>query len=289
MATRVTSRATAVVPTTISADDITALLQQSGALPAFNSEYHRLTLEAGRLVADKGTDKEEKWYPRKGAPTITLRIVSPPAYYSGIFLSDNGRDGAFNAANIGRPDLNGRFSRKWDDPQMQQNDNNPANEVFDIVKAELAKIGRYPQFKADMEVQIVPESGEMTGNEITYQLTLSTTSIIEWRGSRDDKSGGYVSEQNFIVKLANYAIEQLPEGSDENTQRRAILDAMAALNIGNVIADVYILDAENKDKTNSWSVLAFTPIYIADMSANAPALGAGEVDDLTANSDDVPL
>lgn len=261
---------TAVVPASLSHDDLMALLGQAGAV-AQGGEFHRLTLKGGVLETDDG----QMFPPRKDAPSLTVRIVRPPVYYNAIFLSDKPENGSFDAGEIGRDDLNGRFTRKYDDPNEQANDQNPANAIYDEV---VRLTGQKGSFKADVQVQIVPESGVLTGDEPIYTLTLSTTSVFEWRGSSRNQDGGSVSEKNFMVKLAELALTQAVEaGGDETAQKTAVLNALTSLRVGGVVADVSLLRAEDDKKTRTWWVVSFTPVHIepADGGA-APALPAGE-------------
>ena len=264
---RAAAPTTAVVPATLTHEEIMALLAGQGAVAQPSNEYHRMKLENGILVTDDG----EMFPPRKDAPAVRLRIVSPPKYYNAIFLSDKGDDPkAFDARQIGRGDLNGRFTRRYDDPAHQAEDNNPANEVYDLVAE---KSGQRGQFKADLEVQIVPESGEMTGEETVYTLAISTTSIFEWRGSSRDQVGGMVSEKNTMVELAELAVANAAEWGVEPAQ--AVVNALISLKLGGVVCDTYILRAQNDAKTQTWSVLHFTPVHIEPADGGAPALTSG--------------
>lgn len=267
--------ANAVVPASLSHDDLMALLGQTGAIAQQQNDYHRMKLNGGVLETDDG----QMFPPRKEGPAVTLRIVSPPKYYNAIFLSNNGENGSFDAGEIGRDDLNGRFTRKYDDPSAQAEDNNPANAIYeDVVRAS----GQKGAFKADMEVQIVPDSGELTGDETIYTLTLSTTSVFEWRGSTRDQVGGSVSDKNFMVKLAELAVENAKAaGGTEDDQKRAILAALTSLRVGGVVANAHLLRAEDDKKTRTWWVISFTPIHIEPADGGAtPALASGQTDEI---------
>lgn len=267
---------TAVVPASLSHEDLMALLGQAGAVAHSQSEYHRMTLKAGILETDDG----EMFPPRKDGPTLTVRIVTPPVYYNAFFLGEREDDGAFDASRVGRADLNGRFTRKYDDPTAQAADTNPANEVYDQVATLSGKKGT---FKADIQLQIVPASGELTGDETVYTLSLSTTSVFEWRGSSKEPDKGSVSDTNFIVRLAQLAIADAVEAkATEDEQKVAVLNAMTSLRLGGVVADVYLLRAEN-DKKTVWTVISFDPIHIESIET----LGTDK--QLTAGDDDPPF
>jgi hypothetical protein len=268
----------AVIPQALSNDDLMALLGQTGAVAQAQGEFHRMSLKAGILETDDG----EMFAPKKNGPSLTVRIVKPPVYYNAFFLSETEENGAIDARRIGRPDLNGRFVRKYDDPAEQAANTNPANDAYDLVAQETGQRG---SFKADVQVQIVPEDGQMTGEETIYTLTLSTTSVFEWRGSSREPSAGSVSDENFIVKLAKLAVAQAIEsGADETAQKTAVLNAMTALRLGGVIADVYLLRAEDDKKTRTWWVISFVPVHI-EPATEQPALASGEPE----TGDDVPF
>lgn len=278
--------AVAAIPEQMSHANLMELLGQTGSVASEGEAFHRMSLEAGTIVIDKGTDNEETFYPQKNGPVLTVRIVEPPEYYYAIFMSDTETNGAINAQRIGRADLNGGFSRKYDDPATQQERMNARNEIFDDIRAQMVNVidvrsGRpiKPAFKADMKVQIVPEDGNLTGEETTYTLTLAATSVFEWRGTSRARDAGFVSDTNFMVKLGQLAVQQAAEnGADENDQTRAVIDALTSLRMGGVIADLYILKAQNQEKTNSWNIVSFTPVHI-EPPVEAPALGAGESSD----------
>lgn len=263
----------AVVPASLSRDDLMAMLGQMGAVAQEGGDFHRMKLDAGALKTNDG----QVFFPRHNEPSLRVRIVKPPVYYNAFFLAADERDGSVNAERIGRPDLNGRYCRKYDDPAEQAADTNQANEVYD----DIARLtGQRGQFKADLEIQIVPESGELTGEETIYTLTLSTTSIFEFRGTSRDPSSGSVSDTNFMVRLSELAIQNAIEaGLDEAGQKTAVVSALTSFRLGGVIADLYLMQAENDNR--SWWVISFVPVYIDPVDGNAQ-LEAG-------SSNDVPI
>ncbi len=258
----------AVVPSTLSTEDLLALLGQTGAIAQPGGDFHRMTLRGGILETDDG----EMFPPKKEGPSLLVRIVKPPVYYNAFFLSTEG-DGSFDATKLGRGDMNGRFCRKYDDPNEQLADTNEANQLYDQI-AEITN--QRGQFKADLQVQIVPDDGQLTGEETVYTLSISTTSVFEWRGSSRNPSEGYNTDKNFIVKLAELAVKNAVEaGLDEGGQKKTILDAMTSLRLGGVVAEVYLPRTENEKKTQTWTLVSFVPIHIAPLDGDAPALESG--------------
>jgi len=266
----------AVVAATLNHDELMKLLGGMGEVAQQGTEFHRMSLKAGVLTTDDG----EIYPPRNKAPSVTVRIVEPPVYYNAFFLSKDELNGAIDAGRVGRDDMNGRFCRKYDDPARQAADTNEANAIFDDIARETGQRG---SFKADLKVQIVPEDGQMTGEETIYTLTLPTTSIFEWRGSSRDQTAGAVSDYNFIVKLAAKAAADASEaGGDEDAQKVAVVNAMKALRLGGVIADVYLYLTANEAKTRDWWIISFDPIHI-ESPDSLVALNAGDT------GDDVPF
>ncbi len=292
MATRAPARGpagtpvTAVVPASLDHDELMAMLGQAGMLPKpSEGNFRRMSLTSGSLVTDPGTPEEESWPPTKRGPTMTVRIVKPPIYYNAFFMAENEANGGINANRIGRPELNGRFAKKYDDPAEQAADDFSNLEAYE----DLARVtGKRGAFKADIQLQIVPESGEMLGTEPIYTLALSTTSAMDFRGTSKNPSGGVVQEKNFIVQLAEFARAQaIEQGLDKDGQTTAVLNAMTALRLGGVVAEIYLVLTSNEDKSNTWTVVAFKPVHI-ELGEEQPALASGEVaDDFVTTGDDI--
>jgi hypothetical protein len=122
-----------------------------------------------------------------------------------------------------------------------------------------------------MLVQVIPESGTLVGDETVYLLTLSTTSLIDFKGTSKTPSAGSVSEDNFITKLSQFAMKQ--EGVTDMS--KAVIDALTSLSMGGVAAEVRILRAENKAIGATWSVIVFDPVHIEPMSEGDALLTDG--------------
>lgn len=289
---KASAQSTAVAVQPLSQEDFMALLQQSGMVPQGGGDFHRMILRNGMLVTDADTPNEEQWPPpRGGAPVFLVRVVKPPVFFNGIFCGDKEFDsegrstGAFDARKINRPELNGRFVKKYDDPAEQAADSYAILADYEAVSAAANQRGA---FKADIQVQIVPESGELTGDEPVYTLTMSATSAMDWRGTVKNPNGGTVSEKNFIVQLGEFAqAKAIEAGGDRQAVMGAVLDAMTALRLGNVVAAVYLKTAQSEDKSRTWTVIAFQPVHVETGEAQ-PALSEGSTD-LAADPDEVPI
>lgn len=263
-----TPKTNALVAATLSPTDLTSLLQDSGMLSR-GSEFHRMSLEGGKLVA--GDDIYVFNERKPETPAATVRIVKPPFYYNALWVDDA------MAHEVNRPDLSSRFVKKFDNPNDDSfNSHDP--ETYDVLTKTLGVRGA---FKGDILLQIVPPSGEMTGEEPIYTLTLPTTSVFEWRGSTRNPNGGSVSEFNFIYKLADFAMKQAADtGEDETGQRSAVSAALTALRLGGVVADIRLWTMKNDDGSRSWTVISFDPVHVEPADDSTPALTDGTDEDI---------
>lgn len=249
----------------LSADQLTALLQSTGWAEKSSGEAPlRMKLDGNMLTTPDGG--MYMYNPAKPAvPALTVRIVKPPEEYWAIWID------AEAAASINAPELRDTFSKKYvhSDPTRRVWD---SDEAFDSLKA----AGNKASWKGDILLQIIPDDGMLKGNEPVYTLTLSTTSLIDFKGTSRDPVAGSVSEKNFIRKLSEYAVSQ--EGVTDH--EKAVLDALTSLTLGGVAAEVRILRAENKELGRTWPVIVFDPIHIEPMQDGdmllAPGDGEGE-------------
>lgn len=258
------------VATDMTSEELTALLQEAGwAEKPSSDSLPRVKLDANTLSTPDGN--MYVYNPAKpSVPAATVRIVKPPEEYNAIWIDDE------VARQFGRSDLAGTFSKKFFQPDADRQVW-PSDEAYDelrtrndIIDAKGEPIK--PSWKADMQIQFFPESGLLTGDEQVYVLTLSTTSLIEFKGTSRAPDEGSVSDVNFIRKLALFALKT----ADQKNQRTAVLDAMTGLSIGHVAADVRILRGENKELGRSWPVISFEPIHIEPLDEESQLLEAGE-------------
>lgn len=243
-------------------EELTALLQRNGwAEKGSSDSMPRMKLDGNMLTTPEGG--MYVYNPAKPqVPALVVRIVRPPEEYYAIWI-DSGV-----ALSIGRTDLDGTFSKEYINPD-------PDRKVWpsDEVYPDLRRAGHKGAWKGDILVQIIPEDGQLKGDETVYVLTLSTTSLIEFKGSSRAPLEGSVSDENFITKLSNFAQSHAPDGTDPG---QAVMDALESLTLGGVAAEVRILRAENKELGRTWPVIVFDPIHVEDMTNTAPALGDGE-------------
>lgn len=248
------------VATTLSSDDLTALLQQSGwaekpsgeALPRIKLDGNMLTTPDGEMFV---------YNPKKPeVPAMTIRIVRPPEEYFAIWIDSEA------SRAIGQPELENTFSKKFLDSDPTRR-TWPSDEAFERLK----DAGFKSSWKGDMLVQIVPDSGTLTGEEQTYILTLSTTSLIEFKGTSKSPEAGSVSDTNFVRRLSLFALEEATDNP-----KKAVLDALTSLTLGGVVAEARLIRAENKDLGRTWTVIQFAPIHIEPMQQGDRVLSAGD-------------
>jgi hypothetical protein len=199
-------------------------------------------------------------------PALTVRIVSPPQEYFQFWITDVMADA------IGHPELEKKSAKRW-----LSHDENRKIWDSDAYYDDLKNAGYKPKWGGEIAVQIVPPSGQLTGEEQVYLISLPATSLIEFKGTskNPEKGAEGVSEYNFIHKLAMLGAEQAPDGSDPN---KAALDALTALTLGLVIAEIRYAPMKNDEMKTSWSVMVWEPVHIAPLDT-APALEAGDISD----------
>lgn len=263
----------AVVVATLTGDEITALLQGAGAIDSESNTFNRMKVDGSMFLAG---EEVYPYNPVKGHAAFVARIVSPPEQYQGFWFND------LTAKHANRPEIANRMCKSYYDVPSQARKYSETGASCDACPfnpfrpAPIEGEGRC-QWKGDLNLQIVPPEGELTGEETIWTLTLSMTGMIEWRGTRKAPSGGSVSEHNFMYKLAELAAGKATEWGV--SQSEAINIALTSYNLGGVAAEFRILRAQNEDKSRSWSVVSATPIHIEPLTEDepeAPALGAGD-------------
>lgn len=258
----------------LSSADLTSLLQQTGWSEKSSGEAPlRMKIDGSMFVTPDG--EMLVYNPNKPkTPAFTARIVKPLEEYWAIWISES------NARQFGDPSLANTFAKRF-----VVADGDRKVWPSDLVYHELEKAGLYDDYgkplkgswKADILLQIVPESGQLTGQEPIFTLTLPTTSVIEFKGTSKAPDAGSVSEKHFIRKLCEFAIDSAGEG--DPTQ--AVLDALTSLTLGGVVAEARILRAENKELNRTWSVVSFDPIHIEPMQDGDLLLQDGSDEDNT--------
>lgn len=256
----------------LSPDELTAILQKSGFADQ-GSNTPRISLKNGTLTTSDGG--MYVYNPRKPAePMMTVRLLKPLDEYNAIWI-DNDRsqpnklnhEGMTPVEFLGRTDIEGTFSKKW----FRNDETRPVWDS-DAQYDRLKQGGFKPSWKGDLLVAIMPDDGAFKGNETPHLLTLSTTSVIEFKGA-GNKPEGSISDKNFIQKLIAFAIEQAKPATKEEAEK-AVLDALTSYSLGGVVAEIRTGTGEDKEHNRNWTVLIFDPVHIEPLSSN-PAIEAG--------------
>lgn len=276
--TRLSTVSNELVPEgTFTAEDITAALQAAGAIDEEQETFQRVKLDGSTFVA---TD-DNIWVsnPKSNEPAFIARIMGPPAQFQAFWFTPE------LAAQAGRDDMaEGGFCKSYyDNPAEAREHGTNGASCRACVFNPFGDSKQKCSWKGDIQFQVVPEDGTLTGEETVYTMTLSTTGMIQWKGTRKAPNAGSVTDKNFMFMLAELALKNSVEwgvGPQE-----AIRIALNALNEGLVAAAFRIKRATNENNGNTWSVPVIEPVHIEVPSVEeTPALEAG-TEDSTAPAD----
>ena len=254
-----------IQPKSLTPEEISAILAGHGAIDNEAEEFHRIKVDGTNFVSD-----DDIWMsnPKTGEPAFVARLLSPPVQYQSFWFTPEA------AITADRPEMANKFCKShYDNPQE--------NREFGTNGASCRACpynpfgNEYPKcsWKGDIQFQIIPEDGVMKGDEIVWTITLSTTGMIEWRGTRKNQTGGSATDKNFMHKLAELALTLAPEwgmGPDE-----AVVAALTSLNGGGVAAEFRSVRMSNEQSGNTWSVPSLTPVHIELLSGNDPQIEEG--------------
>lgn len=249
----------------LSPEEITAILAGAGAVDEEQEEFHRIKIDGTNFVSD-----DEIWMtnPKTGEPAFVARLLAPPVQYQSFWFD------AEAAAEADRPDMVNKFCKShYDNPQE--------NREFGTNGASCRACpfnpfgSNYPKcsWKGDIQFQIIPDDGVMKGDETVWTMTLSTTGMIEWRGTRKNPTGGSATDENFMHKLAKLALEKRAEWGLEPDA--AIMQGLTSLNGGGVAVEFRAVRMTNETSGNTWSVPSLTPVHI-ELLGSDPQIEGGE-------------
>ena len=263
---------------TFSAEDITAALQSAGAIDEEQERVERVKLDGSTFVA---TD-DNIWVsnPKTQEPAFVARIMGPPAQFQAFWFTPE------LAAQAGRDDMAaGGFCKSYyDNPAEAREHGTNGASCRSCLFNPFGDSRPKCSWKGDIQFQVVPEDGTLTGEETVYTMTLSTTGMIQWKGTRKAPNEGSVTNKNFMFMLAELALKNAPEWG--KTPQEAIRIALNALNEGLVAANFRIVRATNENNGNTWSVPVVEPVHIEVPGAeDTPAIEAGEQQGATENLD----
>ncbi len=251
-----------VTVATLTPEEITAILQEAGAIDEEQESYNRLKVDGTNFVAD-----DDIWMsnPKTGDAAFTARILSNPVQFQSHWFDDGKQKGEDpDWVKYDRPDMvgGGYCKSYYDNPQeAREFGTNGASCRECPVNPFQKNIRPKCSWKGDLQLQMIPEDGVMQGDEIVRTLTLSTTGMIQWRGTKQTPKGGSIPDSfNFQFLLAELAIAKSAEWN--MTIPEAINAALTSLVSGGVAAEWRVHRVTNEESGNTWSVPAATPVHI---------------------------
>jgi hypothetical protein len=257
-------------------EELSTILANAGAIEQPSETFSRLRLEGPNFVAE-----DNAWQTpiKGGGPALICRIVAPPEEYQAKWFTDAD-------AQLGdRPDMaGGKFckSRFGVPSEAREFGTNGASCRTCIFNPFQRDYQNKCAWKGDVRVQPFPDGPdpELSGDEPIYTLTISTTGMIEWKGTASSNMRGSVSERNFIARLGQFAITNAKDIWDIDPTSRmgaeqAIMRGLGALNAGLVAAELRSLKMVNEERGREWYVPSFVPIHIEPDNDDVPALDPG--------------
>lgn len=265
---------TALTTNVLSQDAINEALQKAGlAEPEATGGVNRVTMNGFMFTFDDGNVATSN--PKTGTPAFRARLLDAPTEYQAAWLTEP------LAAAIGRPQDAKRFCKShFDTPNEARKRSEsgadctacPIGPFIPRDQIPVEADGRKCQWKADVHFQLVDDDGAISDPTV-HTLTISTTSVIEFKGTAKSPVKGSASELNTIQKLARLGAAKDPENPTAGMSA-----ALLALRLGGVICDVSALSMSSDDKSRSWTVASFNPVDVLDIEETPamPAIEAGE-------------
>ena len=274
----------AIATRQLSAAEITTLLRGENAIDDEGQTFNRMKVSGSTFEAG---DEVYPYNMKTDAPAFTARIIQPPEQYQGFWFTPEAADFAE------RPEIGNHMCKSYyDEPSQARKyaeDGASCDACpFHPFKTPPAGFNGKCSWKGDLQLQIIPDDGVLKGDETTWTLTLSTTSMIELRGTRKEPVRGTVSDLNFMQKLSNFAQEHMVEWGF-TTPEEAIRAALTSYNLGGVAAEFRVLKATNDKGDRTWGVVSLTPVYVETNFDEAPVqLEAGD-EPVADATEDVPF
>ena len=257
----------------LTAEEITAILAGHGAVDEAETGYIRMKTSGTNF-----TTENDIWMynPKTDEPAFVGRLLGPPIQYQAFYFD------AASAEMAGRPEMEKRFCKShYNNPNENREYGTNGASCRECPVNPFSSKRPKCSWKGDLAFQIIPDDGTLQGDEPIHSLTLSTTGMIEWRGTRKDNEGGSVTKQNFMNRLATASILNADQWGV--TPKEAILIGLNALNEGLVAAEFRSIRAYNEERGMEWYVVSLNPVHIQKPDEGVPAIeeGADEEGDFT--------
>ena len=248
-----------MVQSPLSPEEITAILAGMGAVDEEAEQFNRIKVDGTNFVSD-----DDIWMtnPQTNEPAFTARLLAPPVQYQSKWFD------AESAAYADRPDMaKGGFCKShYDNPQENREFGTNGASCRACVFNPFGDGSDKCSWKGDVQFQIIPDDGVMQGDETVWTITLSTTGMIEWRGTRKNQTGGTATDKNFMHRLAELSLQMSPEwGLEPNA---AIMQGLTSLNGGGVAAEFRAIRVTNEKSGRTWSVPSLNPVHIELLTAD---------------------
>lgn len=270
------NKTTAVALPTLSDDDYLKLLRASGMVQDVTPSVNRIKVEG--LIFNVGDDQYVA-NPKTGQPAFRARLLGPLVDYQALWITDGLAD------QMGRSGFRG-FCKSFDFKFAEDGSscaNCPAGPWVKYDERPLDEDGKRARcsLKGDLELQILDANGTIT-DETVYTLTLSTSAVVEFRGTKKDQTAGAVSKLNFLQKLMRLGAQL-----DAENPSAGVAKALAAYQNGGVVVDVHSLKASSDDGARTWYVPSLTPVEILDIEQ--PTMLPQGASEVPADGDELPF
>lgn len=267
------NQTSAVAKTTVSDAELTAALREAGVIQEGGTSNPRIKVSGSTFVVG---DDVFVYNHKNEQPAFLARLVEPVEEYQGFWFDEQ------HAELAKRPEIANHMCKSYFKVPTQakkfSETGYPCGECpfapfLDSVT------GKNCGWKGDLRLQVIPPSGQLTGDEPIYVLSLSITGMIEFVGTRKNPTGGSASAFNFMHKLARMGTE-----SEADNPSLGLMKALTSYKNGGVVVAAKLLPMQNANGSNKWVVPSFDPVAIIDVpeaasieAANSPA---AEYDDL---------
>jgi hypothetical protein len=273
-------------PTGLGVDDFTKALRAAGLLETPSSGgQNRMKVDGTTFLAG---DDLYVYNPKTKAPAFLAQIVDSPVEYQAMWFPEDGR----LANAVQRPDIAGKMCKSYfADPTQAREHAEDGTSCRSCPVSPFVKRDKVPEesinkqkcsWRGDIDFRILDDDGKLK-DETVWSLSLPTTSMMEFKGSYNDAEKGHVGDYNFVQLLVRLGASLTPENPTAG-----LMQAMTALRLGGVIAEVRSIPVQNPNNGNRYNVTQFIPIQILDVTEPAPEISDG-VDNNNHNEDDLPF
>ena len=256
----------------LSPEEVTKLLQGAGFLEAPQASFGYQRVKMNGSTFEIG-DEVYVSNPKTKKPAFIANIVETPKQYQARYFDAEKRGDMELLETMGREHLAGGFCKSYFEEPGQAREKNEqgdscksclVNPFVPKAKVPEAADGKKCQWRGELLLRVLDEEHKVINDEIVM-VDLSTTAMMEWQGLSSDPTKGYVSDVNFMQKLATLGMSKSPENPTQG-----IYAALSALKLGGVIAEVRALPASSG--SNNFNVISLTPIDILAEVNERPAL-----------------